>query len=117
MKDRKPNVYHLLSDRHARNRRGQTVVEYAILTAAMMLGTIVGVVVLNTKLAELVAYSIDVTTYDEATQTSLNPSVPVDTLLPMTENADGDLILDGPTSLDEATGIDDIGDLIETLSP
>lgn len=99
------------------NRRGQTILEYAILVAAMLLGTAVAVVLLNKKIADLIGYSIDVTTYDASTNTSLNSSVENEMLLPTRTNEDGETVMDGPTTLGEATGIEDIGELIETERP
>ena len=97
-----------------RNRRGQAILEYAILVAALLLGTIVGVVVLNQRIADLVGYSIEVSTFDPVTGENPNRSVGHETLLPTSADATGQTVIDGPTSLDEASGIDDIGELIRT---
>lgn len=112
-------------NRHRPNRRGQAILEYGILAAAVLLGTVVSVVVLNKKIADLVGYSIDVTTYDPELddpmtpaidEGRLNASVENQTFLPTRTNADGETVLGDPTTLDEATGTG-ISELFETELP
>jgi len=97
-----------------RLRRGQANLEYGIVLAILVIGSLVGAVLLSQKLANLASYSIEVSTYDENGATSLNPSIDHAPPIPIAENQDEERILEGPSNLQDNTGIENIGELLDS---
>lgn len=94
-----------------RQRAGQSNIEYAIILGVLLLASIAGIVLLNQRIANLVNYSIEVTTEDDG-QNSPNPSVESGTIVPLRQ-VDGEWTLDRPSTFQENTGIDNLDVLVD----